>query len=73
MVQIETHSLVETTLTYNKVQRWQLFEGAVFYGGNFKVNINSSSPLTEARNQQAYKRINCLFDSSDDKASLSLT
>ena len=23
--------------------------------------------------QQAYKRINCLFDSSDDKASLSLT
>lgn len=46
-----------------------LFKCAEFYGGNFTININSSSSSTEGHKQQTYKRIKCIFDSSDDNDS----
>ena len=55
-VQTETHSSKAAGL----------FEGPVFHRGNFTININSSSSSTEGHKQQTYKRIKCIFDSSDD-------
>ena len=73
MVQIETHSLVETTKQQSPTPTAAgLFKGAVFYGGNFTININSSSSSTEAH-KQTYKRIKRIFDSSDDDDSPPLT
>lgn len=58
MVQTETHSLVETTKQQSPTPTAAgLFRGAVFYGGNFTININSSSSLTETHKQQTYQRI----------------
>ena len=74
MVQSETHSLVETTKQQSSTPTAAgLFRGAVFYGGSFTININSSSSSTEGHKQQTYKRINCIFDSSDDDDSPPLT
>ena len=70
MVQTETHSLVETRKHQSPTPT---FEGAVFYGGNFTININSSSSSTEGHKQQTYKRIKRIFDSSDDDDSPPLT
>ena len=50
-----------------------LFKGAVFYGGNFTININSSSSSTEGHKKQTYKRIKRIFDSTDDDDSPPLT
>jgi len=70
MVQTETHSLVETTKQQSPTPTAAgLFRGAVFYGGNFTININSSSSLTETHKQQTYQRIKRIFDSSDDNDS----
>ena len=74
MVQTETHSLVETRKHQNPTPTPAgLFNGAVFYGGNFTININSSSSSTEGHKQQTYKRIKRIFDSSDDDDSPPLT
>ena len=44
MVQTKTHSLVETTKDQSLTPTAAgLFKGAVFYGENFTININSSS------------------------------
>ena len=67
MVQTETHSLVETRKHQSPTPTAAgLFKGAVFYGGNFTININSSSSSTEGHKQQTYKRVKRIFDSSDD-------
>ena len=67
MVQSETHSLVETTKQQSSTPTAAgLFKSAVFYGGSFTININSSSSSTEGHKQQTYKRIKRIFDSSDD-------
>lgn len=74
MVQTETHSLVETTKQQSPTPTAAgLFEGAVFYGGKFTINISSSSSSTQAHKQQTYKRIKRIFDSSDDEESPPLT
>ena len=74
MVQIETHSLVETTKQQSPTPTAaELFKGAVFYGGNLTININSSTSSTEPHKQQTYKRIKRIFDSSDDDDSPPLT
>ena len=73
MVQTETHSLAETTKQSPTPTAAGLFKGSVFYGGNFTININSSSSSTEAHKQQTYKRIKRIFDSSDDDDSPPLT
>ena len=47
MVQTETHSFVETRKYQSPTPTAAgLFKGAVFYGGNFTININSSSSST---------------------------
>ena len=76
MVQTETHSLVETRKHQSPTPTTAgLCKGAVFYGGNFTININSSSSSTEGhiKQQQTYKRIKRIFDSSDDDDSPPLT
>ena len=76
MVQTETHSLVETRKHQSPTPTTAgLCKGAVFYGGNFTININSSSSSTEGHKQQTYKRIiiKRIFDSSDDDDSPPLT
>ena len=58
-VQTETHFLVETKKQESPTPTAAgLFKGTVFYGGNFTINISSSSSSTEAHKQQTYKRIN---------------
>ena len=67
MVQTETYSLVETTKEESPTPTAAgLFKGAVFYRGNFTINISSSSSSIVAQKQQTYKRIKRIFDSSDD-------
>ena len=67
MLQTETHSLVETTKKESPTPTAAgLFKGTVFFGGNFTINICSSSSPTETQKQQTYKRIKRIFDSSDD-------
>ena len=66
IVQTETHSLVETRKESPTPTAAGLFKGALFYGGNFTINISSSSSPTEAQKQQTYKRIKRIFDPSDD-------
>ena len=74
MVQTETHSLVETRKHQSPTPTAAgLFKGAVFYGGNFTININSSSSSTEGHKQQTYKRVKLIFDSSDGDDSPPLT
>ena len=69
MIQSETHSLVETTKQQSSTPTAAgLFKGAVFYGGSFTININSSLSSTEGHKQQTYKRIKRIFDSSDDNS-----
>ena len=52
MVQTETHSLVETRKHQSSTPTAAgLFKGAVFYGGNFTIIINSSSSSTEGHKQ----------------------
>ena len=56
MVQTETHSLVKTRKHQSPTPTAAgLFKGAVSYGGNFTININSSSSSTEGHKQQTYK------------------
>ena len=70
----KTHSLVETRKHQSPTPTAAgLFKGAVFYGGNFTININSSSSSTEGHKKQTYKRIKRIFDSSDDDDSPPLT
>ena len=46
MVQTETHSLVETTKEESPTPTAAgLFKGAVFYGGNFTINITARPRL----------------------------
>ena len=74
MVQTETHCLVETTKEKSTTPTAAgLFKGAVFYAGNFTINISSSSSSIVAQKQQTYKRIKRIFDSSDDDDSPPLT
>ena len=74
MLQTETHSLVETTKKGSPMPTAaELFKGGVFYGGNFTINICSSSSPTETQKQQTYKRIRRIFDSSDNDDSPPLT
>ena len=74
MVETETHSLVETTSEESPTPTAAgLIKGAVFYGGNFTINISSSSSSIVAQKQQTYKRIKRIFDSSDDDESPPLT
>jgi len=67
MVETETYSLVNTTEEESQTPTAAgLFKGAVFYGGNFTINISSSSSSIVAQKQQTYKRIKRIFDSPDD-------
>ena len=67
MAETETHSLIETTTEESPTPTAAgLIKGAVFYGGNFTINISSSSSSIVAQKQQTYKRIKRIFDSSDD-------
>ena len=50
MLQTETHSLVEATKKESPTPTAAgLFKGAVFYGGNYTINISSSSCPTKAQ------------------------
>ena len=69
----ERASLDNSHLINLSTRNSALFKGAVFYRGNFTININSSSSSTEGHKQQSYERIKCIFDSSDNKDSPSLT
>ena len=76
MVETEMHSLIETTTEESPTPTAAgLIKGAVFYGGNFTINISSSSSSSSivAQKQQTYKRIKRIFDSSDDDESPPLT
>ena len=74
MVETETHSLVETTTEESPTPTAAgLIKGAVFDGGNFTINISSSSSSIVAQKQQTYKRIKRIFDSSHDDESPPLT
>ena len=74
MVETEMHSLIETTTEESPTPTAAgLIKGAVFYGGNFTINISSSSSSIVAQQQQTYKRIKRVFDSSDDDESPPLT
>ena len=69
MVQTERHSecLVETTEEESTTPTAAgLFKGAVFYGGNFTMNISPSLSSIVAQKQQTYKQIKRIFDYSDD-------
>ena len=67
MVETETHSLIETTTEESPTPTAAgLIKGAVFYGGNFTMNISSSLSSIVAQKQQTYKQIKRIFDYSDD-------
>ena len=74
MVETETHSLVETTTEESPTPTAAgLIKGAVLYGGNFTINISSSSSSIVAQKHQTYKRIKRIFHFSDDDESPPLT
>ena len=70
MAETETRALVKTTKQQSPTSTAAgLFNGAVFYGGNFTFNINPSSTslsTSKVQKQHTYKHIKNIFDSSDD-------